>query len=95
MIDRIYDELRKIVDPEIGFDIVSLGFIYGVKFSNGKADIKMTLSTRACPLHELILDWVKEAALRVEGVSSCEIELVWEPVWSIFMATDEVRKALN
>lgn len=95
MIDKIYDELRKVVDPEIGFDIVSLGMIYDVKFSGSTANIVMTLSTKSCPLHDLILGWVREAALRVEGVSECDIKLVWEPVWNILMATDEVRKALG
>lgn len=95
MKDKIYNELRTIIDPEVGFDIVSLGLIYDVKFEAGKAAIVMTLSTRSCPLHELILNWVHGAALRVEGVSECDIELVWEPEWNIQMASDEVKKALG
>lgn len=95
MRDEIYNALKKIVDPEVGFDIVSLGLIYDVKFSDKKANITMTLSTRSCPLHELILSWVKEATLGINGVDECEINLVWEPAWSIEMASDEVKKALK
>lgn len=93
--DEIYESLKTIVDPEIGFDIVSLGLIYDVKFENEKAKVIMTLSTKSCPLHELILNWVNDAVVKVDGVKQCDIELVWEPAWSIDMATDEVKEALK
>ena len=93
MKDEIYDELRKVIDPEIGFDIVSLGLIYGVDVRDKKAVVTMTLSTRSCPLHELILSWVEEAVLRV--ANECEINLVWEPTWDISMANDKVKNALK
>ncbi len=95
MKEKIYDELRSIVDPEVGFDIVSLGLIYDVSVNGDKAKITMTLSTRSCPLHELILGWVNDAVLRVEGIKECDIDLVWEPEWNIQMASDEVKKALG
>ncbi|CAD7287410.1 Fe-S protein maturation auxiliary factor SufT [Campylobacter majalis] len=95
MRDKIYAQLSTIVDPEVGFDIVSLGLIYDVSVSDDKAKVTMTLSTKSCPLHELILGWVKDAALRVDGINECEIDLVWEPEWNITMASDEVKKALG
>ena len=95
MKDKIYAEISRVIDPEIGFDLVSLGLIYDVKVDGDRAKITMTLSTRSCPLHELLLGWVKEATLRVDGINECEIELVFEPEWSIEMASDEVKKALK
>ena len=95
MKDKIYAEISRVIDPEIGFDLVSLGLIYDVKVDGDMAKITMTLSTRSCPLHELLLSWVKEAALRVDGINECEIVLVFEPEWSIEMASDEVKKALK
>jgi yitW len=95
MKDKIYAEISRVIDPEIGFDLVSLGLIYDVKVDGDMAKITMTLSTRSCPFHELLLSWVKEAALRVDGINDCEIELVFEPEWSIEMASDEVKKALK
>ena len=95
MKDKIYAEISRVTEPEIGFDLVSLGLIYDVKVDGDMAKITMTLSTRSCPLHELLLSWVKEAALRVDGINDCEIELVFEPEWSIEMASDEVKKALK
>ncbi|WP_172199149.1 metal-sulfur cluster assembly factor [Campylobacter sp. RM16188] len=95
MKDKIYKALSSIVDPEVGFDIVSLGLIYDVEENDGRAVVTMTLSTRSCPLHELILGWVENATLGVEGVKECEINLVWEPAWNISMASDEVKAALG
>ena len=38
MKEKIYDALSNIVDPEVGFDIVSLGLIYDASCDeNGKA----------------------------------------------------------
>ena len=96
MKEKIYDALSNIVDPEVGFNIVSLGLIYDVSCDeNGKAKVTMTLSTKFCPLHEMILGWVETAVLGVEGVKECEIDLVWEPEWNIQMASDFVKAQLG
>ncbi len=93
--EEVYAGIATVIDPEVGFDIVALGLIYGVKIENEHVHVTMTLSTKACPLHELIEQWVYDAVLKLEGVSTCEIEIVWEPIWNITMANDEVKKVLN
>ena len=96
MKEKIYDALSNIVDPEVGFDIVSLGLIYDASCNeNGKVKVTMTHSTKSCPLHEMILGWVETAVLGVEGVKECEIDLVWEPEWNIQMASDFVKAQLG
>jgi yitW len=57
--------------------------------------VTMTLSTKSCPLHEMILGWIETAVLGVEGVKECEIDLVWEPEWNIQMASDFVKAQLG
>ena len=95
MKDKIYENLKSVVDPEMGFDLVSLGLIYGVEVVDKKAVITMTLSTKSCPLHDLLISWVKKAALQTDGIDECEINLVWEPVWNIEMASEQVKEALK
>ncbi len=52
---EIYDELRKIIDPEVGFNLVEMGLIYGVDIDDDcNVEVTMTLSTKACPLHQMI-----------------------------------------
>jgi len=93
--EAVYDAIKTVIDPEVGFDIVSLGLIYKVDVSGNKVYVTMTLSTKGCPLHELIQQWTKEAVQKLDGVDACDIEIVWEPAWSIMMASDEVKKALG
>jgi len=93
--DMVYDAIKTVIDPEVGFDIYSLGLIYGVKIDGDHIHVTMTLSTRGCPLHEMMKQWTKEAVEKIDGVNSCEVEVVWEPAWNVTMASDEVKKALG
>lgn len=93
--EAVYSAISTVIDPEVGFDIVSLGLIYDVKVDDTYVHVTMTLSTKGCPLHELIKQWTKEAVEKLEGVDRCEIEIVWEPAWNISMASDAVKKALG
>lgn len=92
--EDVYNAISTVIDPEVGFDIVALGLIYGVKIEEGNVHVTMTLSTKGCPLHELIQQWTKDAVLKIEGVQNCDIEIVWEPAWNISMASERVKKEL-
>ncbi|WP_293445437.1 iron-sulfur cluster assembly protein [Persephonella sp.] len=93
--ENVYEALKNVIDPEIGFNIVDLGLVYDVDVQDGKVKIKMTLSSPSCPLSGTILSWVESAVRNLEGVEDVDIQLVWEPKWSIDMASDEVKKALG
>ena len=86
--EDVYAAISTVIDPEVGFDIVSLGLIYDVAIEENHVHVTMTLSTRGCPLHELIKNWTKEAIEKIEGVQACEIEIVWEPAWNITMSSE-------
>lgn len=90
---QIIDAISSVIDPEVGFDILALGLIYDIKLSDNKCEITMTLSTKSCPMHDLLITWVKNAVSSV--VENVEINLVFEPAWSIEMASDEIKKALS
>lgn len=95
MEEKVYEALKQIVDPEVGFDIVSLGLIYDVRVKDGIVNIVMTLSSPSCPISDVILGWVEQAVLGIEGVEDINIELSFEPPWNIEMANDDVKKALG
>lgn len=77
--------LEKVIDPELGIDLVNLGLIYGVQVDEdtGECIITMTLTTMGCPLGDFLNDAITEAATSVDGVKTCKINLVWEPAWGI------------
>ena len=94
--DQVYDAIRTVVDPEVGFNLVELGLIYDAIIDDeNNVKVIMTLSTRGCPLHQMLTQWVKEAVEKIPGVKNVEVEVVWEPAWNISMAEDHVKKALG
>jgi len=93
--EQVEDAIKTVVDPEVGFDIYSLGLIYGIDVNDDKVKVTMTLSTRGCPLHEMMKQWTKDAVEKIDGINECEVEIVWEPAWNIGLASDEVKKALG
>ncbi len=92
----IYDAISTVIDPEVGFNLVEMGLIYDVKIeANNHVVVTMTLSTPSCPLHEMLLNWVREAVMKVDGVESVKVDLTFDPPWNPNMASDEVKKKLG
>ncbi len=94
--EEIFKAVSTVNDPEVGFNLVEMGLIYDAVCNDAmEVTVTMTLSTKACPLHQMIVQWVEEAVLReLPEVQLARVELVWEPVWNISMATDEVKAKL-
>ena len=95
--EEIFSAVSTVIDPEVGFNLVEMGLIYDAS-CNEKMEVvvTMTLSTKACPLHQLIIQWVEEAVLKeLPEVTLASVNLVWEPVWNISMAQDHVKQKLG
>ena len=99
--EEIFKAVSTVNDPEVGFNLVEMGLIYDAEaFINdeGKEEVivTMTLSTKACPLHQMIVQWVEEAVIReLPSVDKATANVVWEPAWNISMASDEVKAKLS
>ena len=94
--DELFLAISNVIDPEVGYNLVEMGLIYDASCDGeGNAYVKMTLSTKACPMHQLIQQWVKESVEKLPNTKEVEVEVVWEPVWNITMADDNVIKALG
>jgi len=94
--EQVYNALRKCMDPEIPVNVVDLGLIYGVKVASGKdIDIKMTMTTRGCPLHDTLVSDVKRYVGKLSGVGNINVEIVWDPPWSIEKMEPSVREKLG
>ena len=80
--EEIIEQLKTIFDPEIPIDIVELGLIYDISFEDEHTcKIIMTLTSAFCPVAQDMPVWVRDAALKVEGVRSCEVDVTFEPEW--------------
>ena len=94
--EELFLAISTVLDPEVGFNLVEMGLIFDASCDDdGNAYVKMMLSPMACPMHQLIQQWVKDAVQKMAGIKSVEIDLVWEPVWNISMADEHVKQALN
>jgi len=93
---QVLDSLKQCMDPEIPINVVDMGLIYGVNVSNdNKVDIKMTMTTRGCPLHDTLVSDVKRYVNKVPGVSGINVEIVWEPAWTPEKMSEEGKKLIN
>ncbi|HBY06511.1 MAG TPA: hydroxylase [Chloroflexi bacterium] len=94
--EQIRDALKAVVDPEIGVNIVDLGLIYKVALNPGKVYIQLTMTSPACPLHNLISrDMEKVLHQTFPDLGSLTIELVWEPLWSPEMMSETAKNQLG
>jgi FeS assembly SUF system protein len=94
--DAIIESLRSVFDPEIPVNIYELGLIYGVDVDDdGHACIRMTLTSPMCPAAELLPPEVEARARGVPGVTSVELELVWDPPWSPERMSEAARLDLG
>lgn len=94
--DQVYGALRKCMDPEIPVNVVDLGLIYDVKVKpENTVDIKMTMTTRGCPLHDTLVGDVKRYVGRVTGVQNVDVEIVWDPPWDINKMDPSVREKMG
>ena len=94
--EQVYAALKKCMDPEIPVNVVDLGLIYGVKVAGGKdVDIKMTMTTRGCPLHDTLVSDVKRYVGKVNGIGNINVDIVWDPPWSLEKMNQDVREKLG
>lgn len=79
--DQVIDVLHEVIDPELGYNIVDLGMIYGVQEDSGQVSITMTMTTPGCPAQDFIVSGVLQCVNAVDGVEDTNVNVVWEPRW--------------
>jgi metal-sulfur cluster biosynthetic enzyme len=89
---KVLAALKKVVDPELGFNIVDMGLIYKVSVKDKSVDIKMTFTSPFCPLGNAIIEDVKRNILRIGGIP--KIDIVFHPLWNPKKMKPELRATL-
>ena len=99
--EAVWDQLKKVFDPEIPVNIVDLGLVYSMDIielddnQGYKAQISMTLTAPGCGMGPAIAEDAKTKILLVPGVSSASVDLVWEPAWNQAMISEEGKMVLG
>jgi len=95
-VEHVRDSLKKCMDPEVPLSIVDMGLIYGIDITeNNDVNIKMTMTTKGCPLHETMVDDVKRYAKKVSGVNNVDVEIVWDPPWTMDKMSDDAKAMMK
>ena len=94
--DKVILAIKQVYDPEIPVNIYDLGLIYELVIDKKhEAFIKMTFTAPNCPMADEVLSDVKTSVENVPGISGCNVELTFEPVWDQSMLSDEARVELG
>ncbi len=94
--EQVIEQLKTIFDPEIPVNIYELGLIYQVTVAaDGATQVTMTLTTPMCPAAEELPPEVETKARSVPGVTSVQLDLVWDPPWSPDMMSDAAKLDLG
>ncbi|MEM6671989.1 MAG: Mrp/NBP35 family ATP-binding protein [Planctomycetota bacterium] len=77
--DAVLDALRGVIDPDLGKDIVSLGFVTKCEVADsGSVDVVINLTTPACPVKDQMRDQARSLIAELPGVTDIEIEMTAE-----------------
>ena len=94
--ERIVDVLKTVYDPEIPVNIFDLGLIYKIDVQDdATVDLDMTFTAPSCPAADFILEDVRQKVDALDGVKTCNVNLVFEPEWDKSMMTEEARVELG
>ena len=95
-VEDVRSSLKQCMDPEVPLSIVDMGLIYGIAVNeNNDVDIKMTMTTQGCPLHETMVDDVKRYTKKVSGVNNVNVEIVWDPHWTMDKMSDDAKAMMK
>lgn len=95
-VEQVLEALKVVKDPEIPVNVVDLGLVYGVGYSEGNIiDITMTLTSVGCPVQDLIRSDAEMAVMRLDGVERVNVEFVWSPPWSPDKMTEDGKRQMR
>jgi metal-sulfur cluster biosynthetic enzyme len=94
----LMDALRDVYDPccaERGVSIVDMGIVEDVRLADGHADVDLVLTSGWCPFVVSMSTAIPDRLRAVEGVESCDVHVVWDPVWTMERLSPSARAKLE
>jgi len=93
---RVLEMLQTCYDPEIPVDIYNLGLIYDIETrASGEVNVKMTLTSPACPVAGSLPPEVESKIRQIDGVTDVSVDVVWDPPWTPERMSEAARLQLN
>ncbi len=96
IVEAVTENLKRCYDPEIPVNIYELGLIYHIEVNEDKAvAVQMTLTSPNCPAAQELPEEVRMLSAEAAGVTSAEVEVVWEPTWTPEKMSEAARLELG
>lgn len=94
--DQIRAALCEVLDPDLGVNVVDLGFLYAVDLDPaGGVTLQMTLTSPACPLTKIMEDQIQTALVGSGIAPSVTVQWVFSPVWTPALVSPDGRDQLR
>jgi metal-sulfur cluster biosynthetic enzyme len=91
----VLESLKRVVDPEIGFNIVDVGLVYRIDVTEGGIEVDFTLTSPGCPLADSIYQDITTVIRENHEVDEVQANLVWSPPWNPDFMSEDVKLALG
>ncbi|MCB1165053.1 MAG: metal-sulfur cluster assembly factor [Leptospiraceae bacterium] len=96
LIERLEAELKSVLDPEVGLNIIDLGLVYSLNVDDeGAIHVAMTLTSRGCPVGPLIVEEAENTLKTLNPGKQVYMSLVFDPPWSPERISEEGRAMLQ
>ena len=91
----VLEQIKQVIDPDVGLNIVDMGLIYGVDINDDIVDITMTLTSPGCPAAPQLLNGSQTVVQQLDGVEEVNVNVVWTPPWDPEMMSEEAKDELG
>ena len=91
----VLEQIKQVIDPDVGLNIVDMGLIYVVDINDDIVDITMTLTSPGCPAAPQLLNGSQTVVQQLDGVEEVNINVVWTPPWDPEMMSEEAKDELG
>lgn len=98
--DKVREELKRVIDPELFVNIVDLGLIYLVDILPGEegklnVNVEMTMTSPMCPAGPQLVANSRQVIEEIPGVGAVDIKVVMDPPWTPEKMTEDARDQLG
>lgn len=88
---KIVRQLREVIDPELGVNIIDLGLVYNILIDEDMVTLEYTVTTPGCPMRRYLEQQIEESLKSIDEIRDFETRLVWEPEWNVDMIKEDVE----
>lgn len=93
--EEVLRMIKTVYDPEIPVNVYDLGLIYKIDIQGETCNIEMTLTAPGCPAADFLVEDIRQKVGSVEGISTVNVDIVFEPEWTQDRMSEEARLELG